>query len=588
MLLCDQVASKKLFLLILFLTACQSKKSPPSSSSLYETYWETLLKNHPVWATRIGVNRYNSWLGDFSSQGFLEKRKIYANLLRKIKQKKEGNLKHEELINNELLRFHLTSQIEEIDHKFYLMPLNITGNFYLEFVDLVRHTPFHTKKDYLNYIARLKDFQRITKESIERMKEGIYLGYKPPQLIFAGYEKRINSIIQSLHSGPLAQPFNTYPATIAEDDQHKITQLGQQALRDYTLPAYQNFLLFWKHQYYPHLRKTLGISHLPHGKQKYQFLIKKVTSLDLSPKEIHQLGLKSVHKIQSKMQQILQQEGFQGNFIDYATFLKQDPDSFAKTSDELIQRIDGHLKKVNVLLPKLFKTLPSSSLEVREVPDQQVSLRSTAYYVPPERIGQPGAYYINTKNLKDFPLYSLESLSLHEAVPGHHLQQALQLELSHRPMFVRHYASAAFIEGWGLYAESLAQDLGFDNNPRSEFGRLSFELLRANRLVVDTGLHAFNWTYKQAFQFMQENSTLSKQLIIQEIHRYLSRPAQSLSYKIGQLTIQELRQESIQRLGPKFDIREFHDVVLRNGAVPLKILKQEVHSYWQQHSNNQQ
>ncbi|MBA2244714.1 MAG: DUF885 domain-containing protein, partial [Gemmatimonadetes bacterium] len=346
------------------------------------------------------------------------------------------------------------------------------------------------------------------------------------------------------------------------------------------VPAYQEFLEFMTGEYVPGARQTIAARDLPNGQEYYEYLVRSYTTLDVTPEEVHQRGLSEVSRIRAEMEEIMRQAGHRGSFQEFLTFLRSDPRFYVDSPEELLRHTSLVLKRMDGQLPRLFGRLPRMPYGIREIPAFIAPRTTTAYYSRPSGDGtRSGTYWVNTYDLRSRPLYEVEALSLHEAVPGHHLQIALQQELEGIPSFRRFSGFTAFTEGWALYAERLGLESGFYTDPYSNFGRLTYEMWRACRLVVDTGMHYKGWTRQQAIDFMAENSALSLLNITNEVDRYIAWPGQALAYKTGELKIRELRQEAERELGTAFDVRVFHDVVLGSGAVPLTVLEENVRRY---------
>jgi uncharacterized protein (DUF885 family) len=346
------------------------------------------------------------------------------------------------------------------------------------------------------------------------------------------------------------------------------------------VPAYKRFHDFMQRIYIPAARGTIAASALPNGREFYRYRVRHFTTLEISPDEIHQVGLTEVARIKSEMLEVIDQVEFDGDFADFLQFLRTDPKFYPTNADDYLKETAYILKRMDGELPKLFLNLPRNPYGLKVIPAYIAPKTTTAYYQPPPASGKlAGQYFLNTYNLKSRPLYELEALSLHEAVPGHHLQIALQQELTELPLFRKYSGFTAFVEGWALYAERLGLEVGFYKDPYSNFGRLSYEMWRACRLVVDTGIHYQGWTRKQAIDYMIENTSLSRHNIVAEVDRYIAWPGQALAYKMGELKIRELRERASNQLGAHFDIREFHDAVLRHGAVPLPILESNIETF---------
>jgi uncharacterized protein (DUF885 family) len=399
--------------------------------------------------------------------------------------------------------------------------------------------------------------------------------------VLQGYEETITAhIVQDPTKSLLFSPFRNFPQELTEGE---AKQLGEQAvasIRDTVVPAYKRFHNFMRRIYIPAARGTIGASALPDGREFYRYRVRHFTTLEVSPDEVHQLGLTEVARIKSEMLEIIEQVEFSGDFTEFLQFLRTDPRFYPTNADDYLKETAYILKRMDGELPKLFLNLPRNPYGLKVIPAYIAPKTTTAYYQPPPASGKlAGQYFLNTYNLKSRPLYELEALSLHEAVPGHHLQIALQQELTDLPLFRKYSGFTAFVEGWALYAERLGLEVGFYKDPYSNFGRLSYEMWRACRLVVDTGIHYQGWTRKQAIDYMIQYTSLSRHNIVAEVDRYISWPGQALAYKIGELKIRELREKATKQLGSQFDIREFHDAVLRNGAVPLPILELNIESF---------
>jgi uncharacterized protein (DUF885 family) len=363
-------------------------------------------------------------------------------------------------------------------------------------------------------------------------------------------------------------------------EQERLSGEARRAIAESVVPGYRRFLAFMRDEYVPAARGSIAASALPKGREFYRHRVRQFTTLELTPEQVHEVGLAEVARIRKEMDDAIRDAHFEGDFNAFVEFLRSDPRFYVDTPEKLLKEVSLTLKKMDGQLPKLFKTLPRTPYGIREIPAYIAPSTTTAYYQPPPGDGTlAGFYYVNTFNLKSRPLYEIEALSLHEAVPGHHLQIARQQELQDLPSFQRFAGFTAFVEGWGLYAERLGLETGFYRDPYSNFGRLSYEMWRACRLVVDTGMHYLGWTREQAIEFMAANTALTKLNIVNEVDRYIAWPGQALAYKMGELKFRELRRKAEERLGDRFDVREFHDVVLGSGAVPLSVLERIVDEY---------
>ncbi|MFP6603490.1 MAG: DUF885 domain-containing protein, partial [Pirellulaceae bacterium] len=425
---------------------------------------------------------------------------------------------------------------------------------------------------------------RYGQEQILLLKAGISAGWVLPAVVLEGYADTITPhIVTDATKSLLYTPFRSLPASFSTQQKQRLQKEAANAITKSVVPTYRALDVFMRNEYLPAARGSVGASALPNGRAFYRHRVKQYTTLDLAPEEVHNLGLKEVARIRREMKAVPARAEFEGSLEDFISFLRTDPQFYATTAEELEKEVSLTLKKMDGQLPKLFRKLPRLPYGIRRVPAYIAPKTTTAYYSAPSGDGtRAGFYYINTFNLKSRPLFEVEALSLHEAVPGHHLQLALQQELEGLPEFRRFAGFTAFVEGWALYAERLGLEVGFYQDPYSDFGRLSYEMWRACRLVVDTGIHYLGWSRSQAIGYMSENTALSLHNIEAEVDRYIAWPGQALAYKIGELKIRELRTRAEKELSDSFDVREFHDIVLRNGSIPLPVLEENVLRYIKQ------
>jgi uncharacterized protein (DUF885 family) len=441
--------------------------------------------------------------------------------------------------------------------------------------------PLSTVKDFDNYVARLRAFEQFALDHMALMREGVKQGYTLPAVVMEDADKAIAPhIVEDPTRSLLYKPFTQFPDAVSQSDRARLSAEGKRAIAESVVPGYRKLLAFMTEEYLPECRQQIGASALPQGRDFYRYRVRHFTTLEIDPEQIHETGLAEVKRIKSEMLDVLKRAGFQGDFAAFVDYLRTDPRFYVDTPQQLLKETGLVLKRIDGELPKLFGKLPRTPYGIREIPDFIAPRTTTAYYMPPVGDGsRAGFYYVNTYNLKSRPLYEIEALSLHEAVPGHHLQIALQQELKGYPDFRRFAGPTAFVEGWGLYAERLGLEIGFYQDPYRDFGRLSYEMWRACRLVVDTGMHYLGWTREQAIGFMTENTALTLHNITAEVDRYISWPGQATAYKMGELKIRSLRKLAEAELGDKFDVRAFHDVVLGSGAVPLDVLEENVKLY---------
>tara|TARA_B110001454_G_scaffold41101_1_gene40396 strand:- start:205 stop:1986 length:1782 start_codon:yes stop_codon:yes gene_type:complete len=484
-------------------------------------------------------------------------------------------------INYRIFSRIINEKINEIKFKSFLMPINTDSGFHTGLIRIQRAMPFQTIGDYKNYIARLNEFPRYFNEQIILMKEGLHLGITIPQAVLNDYELTISAhIVSDAEMSLFFNPFNKIPKNIPKNDREKLILEGGQAILTSVVKAYGDFLDFFISEYRPGARVTLGATEMPNGSEYYQFKVKQFTTLDYTPEEVHQIGLKEVERIKSEMGIIIDQVGFKGSFSEFLDFLRTDKRFYVKSPDALIKEATFIAKNMEGKLPSLFKKLPRMTYSVLPVPDAIAPKYTAGRYVGPTPGSDASGYYlVNTYDLNSRPLYNLEALTFHEAVPGHHLQISISDELENVPYFRKGLYIGAYSEGWSLYSEWLGLEAGFYTNPYSNFGRLTYEMWRACRLVVDTGIHAFGWSRQQSIDYLASNTALPIHECITEIDRYISWPGQALGYKIGELKIKDLRRFAENQLGESFDIRDFHDVVLWNGSVPLDVLEDLIHEW---------
>ncbi len=543
--------------------------------------WEYRLRENPLFATFYGDRRYNDKLPSLTMSDIarrLADTKVFYGRLQAIDSKSLGK---DERIHYEVLARMSQEEIAEYEFRSYLMPVTNRQGFHISFAELAEQVPLQNQEDYENYIARLRGFYRYTAQYIELMRVGIREGYMVPQTVLANYADAIlPQMPANVEESPLYKPCKTFPKIIPAKEQERLAGDAREALRTSVIPGYRLLLEFLEKEYAPAARETIAASALPNGRAYYQFLIRHHTTLDITAEEVHRIGLAEVERIRGEMQEVLQRLEFKGTFGDFLQFLRSDPRFYVKEPQQLLKEVSLILKRMDGELPRMFRNLPKIPYGIKQIPDYVALKTTSAYYMPPSGDGcRAGFYYVNTSNLASRPLYEMEALSLHEAVPGHHLQIALQHELKELPPFRRFTHFSSFIEGWALYAERLGLEMGFYTDPYSNFGRLTYEMWRACRLVVDTGMHSFNWTRQQAIDFMSTNTALTLHNITTEVDRYIAWPAQALAYKIGELKIRELRRYAEENLGSNFDLRVFHDVILQGGALPLPILEMQVREY---------
>jgi uncharacterized protein (DUF885 family) len=539
--------------------------------------WETRMVEDPLLATFTGDQRFNDRLPGMAEADFERRMGLMRGFLDRLAAIDREALPPADRLDYDIFGRLLSNELRLLEFRAYRLPLSKAGGFHTYFPELHLQVPLATIRDYENYIARLNAFPRYVDDHIEIMRIGLREGHVPARVTLEGVDGNLRpQIVDDPVQSLLYTPFKQFPASFPGPESRRLAGAGAAAIRDSVVPAYAALLRFVTGEYLPAARETIAAADLPEGNLYYLHCIRYYTSLDLTPQEIHQTGLEEVRRIRVEMDDVIKKVGFDGDFKAFIEFLRTDPRFYVTAPEDLLARTALILKRMDGELPRLFKTLPRLPYGIREIPDFAAPGNTAAYYQPGSGDGtRAGYYYVNTYDLPSRPLYEIEALSLHEAVPGHHLQIALQQELD-LPNFRRFGGFTSFVEGWALYSERLGLEAGFYTDPYSDFGRLSYEMWRACRLVVDTGMHALSWSRQQAIDYMAANTSSTLLNITNEVDRYIAWPGQALAYKIGEIRIRLLRARAEQDLGPRFDLREFHDILLTSGAVPLDVLEEMV------------
>lgn len=541
---------------------------------LLDDDWEFRMKADPLLATSTGDNRYNDRLPEISEQYYQTFRMNLLGFLERLEKIDSASLTPAERLDYEIYSRLLVDEIGLLGFHAFRMPVSKAGGFHTYFPELYKQMPLVTEYDFQNYIARISSFKEYVNGCIGIMRRGLLEGQVASCVTMEGVPESVHShmIIKpadSIFYKPLLEQAGALPDQATE----RLQKECKEAIQESIIPGFTAFYEFLTREYIPACRKSIAATDLPGGQDFYSLCIRHYTSLDLAADEIHQVGLGEVNRIQAEMVELIRKIGFAGDLKAFIEYLRTDNKFYPSTPQELLEKTALVLKRMDGELPGLFNTLPRLPYGIRAIPGYAAPGSTTAYYQPGAGDGsRAGYYYVNTYDLKSRPLYEIEALSLHEAVPGHHLQISLQQELD-LPNFRRFNGFTCFVEGWALYAERLGLETGFYNDPYSDFGRLSYEMWRACRLVVDTGMHALGWTRQQAINFMADHTSLTQLNIANEIDRYIAWPGQALAYKIGEIKIRQLRVDAEKSLGVKFDKREFHHQVLKNGAVPLDLLE---------------
>ena len=539
--------------------------------------WDFRMRDDPLWATITGDHRFDDRMPDASEAAVHRKLFQLKDFQRRAREISPADLGVADRLNYDIYTRLLNDDIQGLEFRAYRFPVSKAFGVHTFLPDLPVLTSFNATQDYENYIARLNGIKLYLDQVIETMRAGLDDGQIPPRVTLEGVDEAIASqIVSESAESVFFHPFNAFPPTVPERVQAGLLEAAKKAVETSVVPAYESLRAFIRDEYLPQSRDSIAAHDLPNGQAYYEFCIRHFTSLSLTAEEVHEIGQNEVRRIRAEMETVIAETGFEGDFNDFVEFLRTDPRFYAETPEALLRETGYLMKRIDGELPRLFRTLPRLPYGIRTVPEFAAPAATTAYYMPGAGDGTiAGFYYVNTYDLKSRPLYEMEALSLHEAVPGHHLQIALQQELD-LPNFRRFSGYTSFVEGWALYAERLGLEMGFYTDPYSNFGRLSYEMWRACRLVVDTGMHALGWTRQQAIDFMLANTSSTELNIINEVDRYIGWPGQALAYKIGELKIRELRARAENRLAETFDVRQFHDVILTNGAVPLDVLERMV------------
>ena len=571
---------------LISLASAASGQEPASGEAdrlhdLFAREWEFRIQEYPELATSVGRHDFDHLLTQMRLEDLRRRAEARRGFLEELASIDRARLGDGDRINYDIFQSQLEGFVEDFEAGGYQIPLTVDDGFHIGFARLPSSTRLKSVTDYESYLARLAAFPEYVAQHVELMRMGLKRGMTLPAIVLDGYEVTIEShIVEEPKDSVFYRPFEQFGAGVPAGERSRLRQAGEKAIMDSVVPGYRSFLKFMLEEYVPGARTTLGASELPDGEAYYAQRIRHFTTLDLSAEEIHQLGLSEVARIRGEMMEIIEEVGFEGDFAAFLDFLRTDPRFYAETPEQLLKEASFIAKRADAALPSLFGTLPRVPYGVEPVPDHLAPKYTSGRYVGAAADGsRPGYYWVNTYALENRPLYALPALTLHEAVPGHHLQIALSQELDDLPSFRRYSYLSAFGEGWGLYAEWLGLEAGIYDDPYANFGRLTYEMWRACRLVVDTGLHAKGWTRKQAMDYMAARTALSLHEIRTETDRYISWPGQALAYKIGELEIKELRREAEAALGERFDVRAFHDAVLANGSVPLPVLQQVIRAF---------
>ena len=550
--------------------------------SLMDAHWAYTLEENPTLATAAGVNDYNHLLPQVSpldQNRRLRAEEIFLQQLREIDQ---TQLSAANNINYQLLAWVLETSIEGMRLNTERIPFNTFSSFFAGALQASHGVPMTTEADYRAYIARIGEFPRYFRENIENMREGIRTGFVLPKIIIDGVLPTVQAqVYDNPEMSSLFEPIAAVSTRLPVAVQEQLRSDARQAITLYAVPAFRELVEFLEEEYYPAASEGLAAEELSNGEAFYAHQIKVYTTrTDLSADQIHNIGLAEVARIRLEMDEVIADTGFNGSFEEFTNFLRSDPQFYASDAQQLLKEAAFVAKKIDYIMPEFFGRLPRVPYGVVPVPDEIAPNYTTASYNSgPVGGTRGGAYWVNTFALDQRPLYELPALTLHEAVPGHHQQTAIARELEDLPPFRRELYFSAFGEGWGLYSEKLGIEMGIYQTAYEHFGRLSYEMWRACRLVIDTGIHAQGWTRQRALDYLSDNTSLSAANVRAEVDRYISWPGQALAYKLGEMKISELRQRAEEELGDAFDIRSFHDALLGQGSLPLDLLETVVEAY---------
>jgi uncharacterized protein (DUF885 family) len=563
--------------LFLYSTVFAQSDAARQLHSLFDSEWQWTLESYPTFASYLGDKRYAAKWGDQTIAAIEARNRHYEETLGRLKRIDREQLSAGDRLNYDLFQKGYESEVEKFRTLLYLLPMNQLGGIQTadELADFIQ---FATVKDYEDWIARLNAFPAYMDQTLALMREGKANGMIWSRLVLNRIPAQIDKqIVADAKQSSFYSPFRQFPKEIAPADQERLQAHARDAINAKVIPAYKKLKNYFTAEYLPAAYPEAGIWQMKGGDKIYEFLARDHTTTNMTPKEIHEKGLSEVARIRAEMEKVKSQVGFTGSLQEFFQYLRTDPKFFYKTPEALLEAYRAKAKEIDPNLVKVFRTLPRTPYGVIPIPDKIAPDTTTAYYNSPAADGsRPGYYYVNLYKPEVRPKWEMTALSLHESVPGHHLQLALQQELGEIPDFRKYGGYTAFVEGWGLYSESLGEDMGLYNDPYDKFGQLTYEMWRAVRLVVDTGMHYYKWDRQKAIDFFKENAAKTDQDIVNEIDRYISDPGQALAYKIGELKIKELRVRSKQELGEKFDIKEFHDTVLLSGSLPLSILEKNV------------
>ncbi len=543
--------------------------------------WRYQMMEFPEFATYVGYPGQNARWTDNSFQAIERRKRELQEPIAVTRSIERARLSRADRLNYDLFRRTLEEQLEATRFKEEYLAITQLEGVQQDVEQILALMPASSTQHYEDILARLNGAPALIDQTRALLAQGVVIGVTPPRITLRDVPDQIKQLTpDDPLASPLLRPFREFPASIPADARERLRKAAVEAYSARVAPAYRKLYAYFTGMYLPATRESIAMSVLPDGAAWYAFKTRQFTTTSLTPQEIHTLGLHEVKRIRAEMDSVIASTGFKGSFSDFTQFLRTDPQFYYQDSASVVRAYRDIAKRIDPRLIELFGTLPRLPYGVTTVPSYAAKSQTGAYYWGGSaQAGRPGWFYVNTYDLKEHPKWSMEALTLHEAVPGHHLQLSLAQELVGLPDFRRYGGYTAYVEGWGLYAEGLGAELGLYQDPYSRFGQLNYEIWRAIRLVLDTGIHALGWTRQQAIDYFRENAAMAEHEVIVEVDRYIVNPGQALAYKLGQLKLKELRAFAASELGTRFDIRKFHDEVLRNGALTLDLLDAEAREW---------
>ena len=543
-------------------------------NQLFEDAWDQDMRESPVWASMLGDRRFNREWSDSGDEARARRLAAYSSALKRLAAIDREVLPADELVNYELFGDTYRDRLEAMEYRTDLIPISQRGG--IQTLDETgNRLRMESVQDYEDWLARLRKVDALMDQTIERMQAGVRQGMVPPKITMSRVPAQIEKQLVAMPEQSLFyKPFQQLPSHWSSAERERIRSEAKSVIAQVVVPAYQRLYEYFTESYLPACADDIGASSLPNGKAFYEYRVRRFTTTNMTPDEVHEIGLAEVARIRAEMKQVMNEVNFEGTLAEFFTFLREDPQFYFEDPMALLKEYQAVSKQIDPKMVQLFTKLPRMPYGIKVIPEAVAPDTTTAYYSRPAADGsRPGYYWVNLYEPRSRPKFEIEVLTVHEAVPGHHLQIALQQELESLPNFRRYSGYTVFTEGWGLYSERLGYDIGLYQDPYSKFGQLSYDMWRAVRLVVDTGMHYKGWTRDQAIEFFIDNAPRKRLDIVNEIDRYISWPGQALAYKVGQLSISSLREKATKALGADFDLRRFHDRLLSQGAIPLSLLE---------------